>query len=478
MARKKVTIQDAIIAVTCVECSMQKTALLGSMNALHTKFPDDPEEEYKLQAELILKRLGLNDLLDKIHSLPNTARQSNENEEHESHDLDHGSTGDCVGNSSPKMHFQEPEGNNSRSVDHFIIDDESCEHGKNNNCDIERSTKEFVSRYEHEHSNVEQLPFGNHDGEESPSPGTITSQAFDIERFNPETCLESESTINSDINMEMLRNSSSELEDEIDRALKTLENKTIWDRDERRSASVSSTVSRLAQSTFKNRRDLENINKPPSIEEVPHLVLSRTNSSRNQESKNHFDDLPHFAFEDTKDSSITNEGTPLEREFQLVAPPQTKRHRSKGQESKDQNDVLTLKKNTQNESQKDEKKSSPPKNSILNLFQKPTAQRSPQLSTQMLGVDSSAPAYTSLSAANELSNKDAVIEKLPTITCTIFSTDELSDDELDVTWPSDFLSKVAKGRTNKDGYEMMSGKNKRGESDEVEEPSKKKRKEN
>lgn len=68
MCRHVVTIQDAIVAVTCVECSMQNSALLGATNALHTKFPEDPEEEYKAQAEMILKRLRLNDLLGKLAS--------------------------------------------------------------------------------------------------------------------------------------------------------------------------------------------------------------------------------------------------------------------------------------------------------------------------------------------------------------------------------------------------------------------------
>ena len=66
MFREFVTIQDAIVAVTCVECSMQNSALLGSMNALHTRFPDDPQEEYSRQAKLVLKRLNLEDMIRSI----------------------------------------------------------------------------------------------------------------------------------------------------------------------------------------------------------------------------------------------------------------------------------------------------------------------------------------------------------------------------------------------------------------------------
>ena len=67
MYREVVTTQDAVVAVTCVECSMQNTALLGAMNALHTRFPDDPAEEYTRQAQLVLGKLGLEDMTEHIH---------------------------------------------------------------------------------------------------------------------------------------------------------------------------------------------------------------------------------------------------------------------------------------------------------------------------------------------------------------------------------------------------------------------------
>ena len=41
---------------------MQSAALLGGINALHTAFPQDAEEEYFLQADLILKTLKLDEL--------------------------------------------------------------------------------------------------------------------------------------------------------------------------------------------------------------------------------------------------------------------------------------------------------------------------------------------------------------------------------------------------------------------------------
>lgn len=67
MFREVVTVQDAIVAVTCVECSMQNSALLGNMNALHTRFPDEPQEEYLRQATLVLKRLNLEDMVSVIN---------------------------------------------------------------------------------------------------------------------------------------------------------------------------------------------------------------------------------------------------------------------------------------------------------------------------------------------------------------------------------------------------------------------------
>ncbi|CAH3154559.1 unnamed protein product [Pocillopora meandrina] len=77
MCREFVTVQDAITAVTCVECSMQNSALLGSMNALHTKFPDDPQEEYSRQAKLVLKRLQLDDMVAAIDQAQTTGAGNN-----------------------------------------------------------------------------------------------------------------------------------------------------------------------------------------------------------------------------------------------------------------------------------------------------------------------------------------------------------------------------------------------------------------
>ena len=49
MYRNEVALQDAVVAVTLMECSMQSSALLGGVNVLHSAFPASAEEEYAAQ---------------------------------------------------------------------------------------------------------------------------------------------------------------------------------------------------------------------------------------------------------------------------------------------------------------------------------------------------------------------------------------------------------------------------------------------
>ena len=65
MFRDVVNVQDAVMAVSIVECSMQGTAILGATNVVRTRFPNDCTEEYKKQAELVLNALELPDLLER-----------------------------------------------------------------------------------------------------------------------------------------------------------------------------------------------------------------------------------------------------------------------------------------------------------------------------------------------------------------------------------------------------------------------------
>ncbi|KAJ8270725.1 hypothetical protein GJAV_G00118550 [Gymnothorax javanicus] len=65
MFRDTVTVEDAIVVVSVMECSMQGGALLGDVNALHTSFPDDPTQQYRTQCEMILDGLELHHLLQQ-----------------------------------------------------------------------------------------------------------------------------------------------------------------------------------------------------------------------------------------------------------------------------------------------------------------------------------------------------------------------------------------------------------------------------
>ncbi|XP_078030228.1 DNA helicase MCM9 isoform X1 [Epinephelus lanceolatus] len=65
MYRETVTVEDAVIAVSVMECSMQGGALLGNVNALLTSFPDDPGQQYQTQCQVLLEGLNLPLLLQK-----------------------------------------------------------------------------------------------------------------------------------------------------------------------------------------------------------------------------------------------------------------------------------------------------------------------------------------------------------------------------------------------------------------------------
>ena len=51
MFHEKVTIQNAIVALSYVESSMQGSALIGGIGALHTSFPYNSMKEYRVQGE-------------------------------------------------------------------------------------------------------------------------------------------------------------------------------------------------------------------------------------------------------------------------------------------------------------------------------------------------------------------------------------------------------------------------------------------
>ncbi|XP_035990495.1 DNA helicase MCM9 isoform X2 [Fundulus heteroclitus] len=63
MYRDTVTIEDAVTAVSVMECSMQGGALLGNVNAMLTTFPTDPLQQYRTQCQMVLEGLNLPVLL-------------------------------------------------------------------------------------------------------------------------------------------------------------------------------------------------------------------------------------------------------------------------------------------------------------------------------------------------------------------------------------------------------------------------------
>ncbi|XP_046447049.1 DNA helicase MCM9-like [Daphnia pulex] len=64
MFREEVTVMDAVVVVTLMESSMQSAALISADNCLHSSFPSDAMMEYQRQIDLVLKRLGLEELLN------------------------------------------------------------------------------------------------------------------------------------------------------------------------------------------------------------------------------------------------------------------------------------------------------------------------------------------------------------------------------------------------------------------------------
>ncbi|XP_044025413.1 DNA helicase MCM9 isoform X2 [Siniperca chuatsi] len=65
MYRETATIEDAVMAVSVMECSMQGAALLGNVNALLTSFPADPGQQYQTRCQILLEGLNLPLLLQK-----------------------------------------------------------------------------------------------------------------------------------------------------------------------------------------------------------------------------------------------------------------------------------------------------------------------------------------------------------------------------------------------------------------------------
>lgn len=68
MYREQVLVQDAIVAITVMESSMEGGSLLPTGNILHSCFPKDPEREYLKHCRLILDLLDLQSIAEKYIS--------------------------------------------------------------------------------------------------------------------------------------------------------------------------------------------------------------------------------------------------------------------------------------------------------------------------------------------------------------------------------------------------------------------------
>ena len=54
MLHDSVLIEDAIVTISLVECTMLNSSLLGSVSVLHSVFPADPQLEFVKQSEMCL----------------------------------------------------------------------------------------------------------------------------------------------------------------------------------------------------------------------------------------------------------------------------------------------------------------------------------------------------------------------------------------------------------------------------------------
>ncbi|KIZ00747.1 DNA replication licensing factor MCM9 [Monoraphidium neglectum] len=70
MARGRVGLQDAVIAVMVADASMAVAALLGPNNALHTHAPQDADADYAALERAVLAELGLHHLMSAAPGPP------------------------------------------------------------------------------------------------------------------------------------------------------------------------------------------------------------------------------------------------------------------------------------------------------------------------------------------------------------------------------------------------------------------------
>ncbi len=59
MNRSTAILQDAIASVMCLEMSVTSCSLLGMRNAMHSDFPEDPDNDFRVKQRILLDKLGL-----------------------------------------------------------------------------------------------------------------------------------------------------------------------------------------------------------------------------------------------------------------------------------------------------------------------------------------------------------------------------------------------------------------------------------
>ncbi|KAM9154414.1 DNA helicase MCM9 isoform 1-T1 [Pangshura tecta] len=205
MFRDTVTLEDAVTVVSVMESSMQGGALLGGINALHTSFPENPMEQYRMQCELILERLELQNLLhDEFKRLD---RLQNENScqlqpGETSKNTTHGSlSNDTFGQSeqTSQTELSDQQGNNckqqnslvkgSSKADTHLEPSTSQVAGKNR--DTNNLSKHNESRADSSLTWFDSMVDDNMDAEESVQQSLIPTRPLDnlaLKTMNDKSC--------------------------------------------------------------------------------------------------------------------------------------------------------------------------------------------------------------------------------------------------------------------------------------------------
>lgn len=433
MCRHEVTLQDAIVAVTCVECSMQNTALLGGTNALHTKFPEDPEQEFKTQAELILKRLRLNDLLVKLTSTNSDSNATDGGGGGHDAEPRQDISGEAQTSESTENRFglrdNVEEDVSSPRIQAFDLDDNTSTAASNainiaamtdsNTQDIAAASVSSAQDIE----NTADSTTSNKDSNTQSIVGIDGSNPLAIPTTNTQDII-----IAADSNVEDTAASNDPNPLRIP-ALNTQDSRKDKTSDQDNNNNVKSTVTNCDKGTPEHNDSLRH---------------ASTSSRLNQ-----------FAFK--KSCNSKNDSTPhLEKSTESVQNNSKEHSRNASNEPNNTTKPL-------NENKNDSKKSPTLNNDkLMSLFRKPASQKSDQLTIQ-----SSNTLTTQLPNVARINSQPITTSK----TSSIFTTDDISDEDLDLEWPGDFLSKISKNNNSTLG-DM---KNKRASTDAYE-PCKKKKK--